>query len=511
MTQQAALVGIDVGTTNMKVTAFDLRGEVLASVSHPLEAIRPAPGQGEYDADALFDEICALLREITGRMGAAGRRVEGLAVASMAETAFPLDATGHPLRAGLAWWDTRSRPQAERLAAQHGQSNWYRLAGMHLSALVGVAKLLYLREAEPEVFESIATWANVADWVAFRLTGNLRTDRTLGCRLGLMDVTRGEWSDELLSVAGIDPSIFAPLVNSGEQVGEVTPEAAARTGLPVGMPVGAGGMDHPVAAFGAGVARPGEVLDSMGTTEALLGVMSRAVLTEEMADKRYQQGVFVVPGTNFVVGGLPTSGSAVDWLYSMLWGGSIEDRDYSRLVDAARDADPGAGGLLFLPFLLFQPNGVRSETASGALLGIRLETRQQDITRALLEGIACTVQSVVEGMGRDFGLDPARMVAVGGGTRNPVLMEVKAALAGGSIAVGQDESATRGAAMLGGMASGVFDGYFSAIEQMVAPRTSVTADLGLTEVYRRLLKERFEPVHRALLPHYELFGRPLGT
>jgi xylulokinase len=505
MAGRSLLMGLDVGTTNVKVAAFDLSGATVAVASKPIDAHHPSPGFGEYDPEVLYETVCTLICEVSGEGAADDARIEGLAVASMAETAFPLDGSGRPLRDGLAWWDERGAEQADALAARCGQSWWYGRAGMHLSALVGVSKLLWLRDEAPEVFGRTRAWLNVADYIVYRLTGEMATDRSLGSRLSLMDVTQGEWSTELLSATDLDAGVFAPLVDSGDLVGSVTRDAAERTSLAVGTPVGAGGMDHPVAAFGAGIARPGDVLDSMGTSEAMLGVTEQVALEPAMAALRYQQGIHVVPGANYVLGGLATAGASIEWLYGVLWGGEPGVRDYDRVLAAVRSSPPGSHGLVFLPYLLYLPPGLEPNAGRGALLGVSTATEQADIVRAMIEGVAHSVRFILDSLARDFGVDTSRVLAVGGGTRNAPMMEIKAALFGGSIRVGRGEAATKGAAMLGGVAAGVFDDHLTAVQAMVAPTEEVTAGEDLVETYERLHQERFLPTQQALLPHFGLW------
>lgn len=505
MADTPALLGIDAGSTNLKLVAYTLEGELLELRSQPLEPDRPRPGWGEYDPEALYGHVVSLSKQIVEACRARGYVLSGVAVSSMAETAIPLDAASQPTHGAIAWWDSRGRDQANEVAERCDRAWWYERAGMHLSPLSGVSKLMWLREERPDAFERTRTWLNVADYIVFRLTGEMATDRSLAGRLCLMDISKQEWSADLLEATGTDPDLFAPLVWSGEQVGAVTREASEATGLPVGMPVGAGGMDHPVAAFGAGIVRPGDVLDSMGTTEAMLGVTASPVLNATVAGRRYQQGPNVVPGTTYVIGGLSTAGAAVDWLYELLWGGNADERDFPALIAEARLAEPGSRGLVFVPYLRYPPPPVESLEARGAMFGLSMDVRQAEMIRSLFEGIAHGIRFVVDGLVENFDVDPSRVVAVGGGQRNDLLMEIKAALAGGTIAKRADEPASKGAALLGGIAAGHFENHVAAVEAAVAPAEHVSVDDELVATYERIHRERFLPSQALLLPNFDLW------
>ncbi|MGH3144437.1 MAG: FGGY-family carbohydrate kinase, partial [Rubrobacter sp.] len=323
MTSEPLLIGADVGTTNIKVLAFDRSGRAVARASSSTPTSYPRPGRAHHDPEDLWAAFAKTLREVTDRLGDP-RRVAGIAVASLAEAAVPLDDQGRPTHDIIAWFDGRSGPQAERLDREIGRDRLFALSGLSLQPIFGLCKLLWLQENEPDAFSRTATWLNVADYVAFRLSGVPATDYSLASRTLALDLRRLEWAGDLLEEVGVPPGIFAPLLQGGSRLGSVTPEAAKATGLPQSAGVAVGGHDHVCGALAVGVTEAGTMLNSLGTAEAIFLPLERPLTDPEVGHQGYAQGAHVA-GQYYVFGGQYTSGASVEWFRDALGGGADYD------------------------------------------------------------------------------------------------------------------------------------------------------------------------------------------
>lgn len=450
-----ALVGLDVGTTNVKAVVFDVVGNVLARASRRQIVAQPRPGWAEYDAETLFATTVSTLAEALAALPQP-RRIAGVAVSSMAETAVALDRDRRPIRPAIAWHDERAYDQAAWWRREVGDDVVASITGLPIVPIFGVHKLMWVREHEPEAFERIDVWLNVADYVAFRLTGSAATDHSLGARLMLMDLTTLEWSPELLNACELDAELFAELVPSGTTVGTVHAEGSAATGLPIGTPVAAGGMDHPCAALALGIRRPGDFLDSLGTSESIFSVMLAHHADPEFTRMGYQQGPHVAPGTYYCNGGMYTAGACVDWLQALAF---AESDGYDAMIEAAESAPAGAGGVQFLPHLRRANTPIDDELSRGAFIGLSVDTHRGHLARAVFEGLAFGARASFDVLVDRLGLDVERVRAAGGGTRNPLLMRIKAGLLPSGItleAVEFEEASSLGAALLAGVGAGVY-------------------------------------------------------
>jgi xylulokinase len=489
MRSEPVLIGADVGTTNMKVVAFDKSGRAIERASSPTPTRYPSPGRAEHDPEELWTSFAATLRQVTGRLDDPNR-IAGIAAASVGEAAVPLDASGGPTGEIIAWFDGRARPQAERLGCAVGQDRLFGLTGLSLQPIFGLCKLLWLKENEPDAYSRTTSWLNVADYMAFRLCGVAATDFSLASRTLALDLQGLRWADGLLEEVGVSPDLFAPLRESGSPLGPVSREAAGLTGLPEGVCVAAGGHDHVCGALAVGVTRTGTMLNSLGTAEAIFLPLERPLTNPRLGEQGYTQGAHVA-GQYYVFGGQYTSGASVEWLREILDGA-----DYDTLISEAERVPPGSLGTFFLPHLRLANPPYDDPAARGAFVGLSTDVGRGALFRAVLEGLAYDSRNSLEPLLAHAGLDELRAIhAIGGGTQNRLLMCIKATVLNQEIAVsGVEEATSLGAAILGGVGAGVYPDLSSALRELrydekpVEPVPDEVAfyDVAFNKVYTRL-------------------------
>ena len=494
------LIGADVGTTNIKVVAFDRSGRALESASSPTPTRYPGPGRAEHDPEELWSSFAATLRRVTERLDDPDR-VASIAVASVGEAAVPLDARGAPTGDIIAWFDGRARPQAERLGRAAGKDRLFGLTGLSLQPIFGLCKLLWLKENEPEAYSRTTTWLNVADFMAFRLCGVAATDFSLASRTLALDLHNLRWADELLEEVGIPPNLFASLRESGSPLGPVSREAAGATGLPEGACVAAGGHDHVCGALAIGVTETGTMLNSLGTAEAIFLPLERPLTDPRVGNQGYTQGAHVA-GRYYVFGGQYTSGASVEWLREILDGAN-----YDALISEAEKVPPGSLGAFFLPHLRLANPPYDDPAARGAFVGLSTDVGRGALFRAVLEGLAYDSRNSLEPLLTHTGLEELRTIhAIGGGTQNRLLMRIKATVMNQEITVsGVEEATSLGAAVLGGVGAGVYTDIPSALEQLRYDEYPIEPILDEVAFY----EEAFRKVYGRLYPslrgvHHEI-------
>ncbi|MCB1990565.1 MAG: hypothetical protein KDG49_03820, partial [Geminicoccaceae bacterium] len=263
------LVGVDAGTTNTKAIIIDLAGCVVAEASEPTRIEHPRPEWAEYAAETLWEVAASAIRRAVNQLDDPDR-IQGVAVASMAETGVPLDGSGAATGPAIAWFDKRARAELALIEERVGPDRLFEISGLAPEPIFGLCKLLWHKHHRPDSFARTVQWLNAADYLAWRLSGEMATDYSLASRTFALDLGTQRWSTEVLEAVGVDASLMAPLVRSGQRVGKVQAEAARATGLPRHCVVAAGGHDHMVGSVAADAMRPGVMLLSTGTTEAIL-------------------------------------------------------------------------------------------------------------------------------------------------------------------------------------------------------------------------------------------------
>jgi xylulokinase len=496
------LLGMDAGTTNIKAVIAAPDGTVVAQASEPSPVTYPRPEWAEYEPEALWRGCLAAVRAAVARLDDPAR-VRGLAIASMAETAVPLDAESRPTFPAIAWFDKRARPQLEALVRTIGAERLFAVSGLAAEPIFGLLKLLWLKDERPEAFAATRRWLNVADYLAWRFCGEQATDHSLACRTYAYDLASLCWADGLMREVGVEPGLMAPLARSGAALGRLTPEAATATGLAPDCMVAVGGHDHVVGAFAADALRPGVLLNSLGTTEALLLQVNRPVMDLELARRGLSQGVIVVDRPCwYVVGGLFTAGGAVEWFRRAMAAGA----PYETLLAEAEAAPVGSLGTGFLPHLRLGTPPHPDPHARGAFFGLSTDTTRGCLFRALLEGVAADARLCADAMETLVGGAAAGAVRViGGGSRNDLYLRIKAATWNRPLAVlDMPEAVALGAACLAGIGAGVYRGqddvaaHLRRAEHTVRPDPAWAALYGcvLEEVYRRA-STTVRPLHEA--------------
>jgi xylulokinase len=501
MTAEPLLVGADVGTTNIKVVAFDRSGRAVAHASTPTPTHYPRPRRAHYDSEELWQSFVTALRRVTDGLDDAGR-VVGIAVASMGEAAVPLDADGRPTHDIIAWFDGRAQPQAERLNHTFGQDHLFGLTGLSLQPIFGLCKLLWIKENEPDAFGRTTNWLNVADYIAFRLSGVAATDYSLASRTLALDLHRLQWAEELLQEVDISPDLFAPLRQSGWSLGPVAPEAAEATGLPRSAQVAVGGHDHVCGALATGVTKPGTMLNSLGTAEAIFLPLDLPLTGAEVGHQGYTQGAHVA-GQYYVFGGQYTSGASVEWFRGALG----DAADYETLISEAERVPPGSLGVFFLPHLRLANPPYDDPASRGAFVGLSTDVTRGVLFRAVLEGLAFDSRNSLEPLLAHSGIDDLRAIyAIGGGTQNRLLMSIKATVLARTVTVvGVEEATSLGAAILGGIGAGVYADVPSALKELRYAETPVEPIFDQVSLYDAFFRQVYQQLYPSLRAvHHEI-------
>ncbi len=494
------IVGLDVGTTSVKAVVYEPDGSAAAVATTPTPTHYPRPGRAYYRAEELWDCTVSVLRDALARVDDP-RRVVGVAVASMGEAGVLIDADGRPTCDVIAWFDTRTTPQAEWLDRAIGKDRLFASSGISLQPIFSLAKLLWLKEHEPAAWARSVRWLHVADYVAFRLCGVAATDYSIASRTLMLDLHRLRWDEEVLREAGIDPALLAPLVSGGTALGPVTSEAAAATGLPQSATVAAGGHDHVCGAFAAGAIAPGVMLNSLGTAEAVFVPVAKPLSDPQVGRQGYAQGAHVVDGRTYVFAGQYTSGASVSWWRDVL-SGPAEKLDWETMLAEAAAVPPGSLGVTFLPHLRLANPPHDDPRSRGAFVGLSTDATRGVMTRAVLEGIAFESRNSLDGIVRHAGVEaPREFRAIGGSTRNSLLMSIKASIMRQpQRIVGLEEGTALGAAMLGGLGAGVYPDAESAIAALDAATRDVEPDPAAVPIYEEVYQQVFRPLYDAVAP-----------
>lgn len=481
-----SLLGIDVGTTGCKAIVFRGDGVILGLGYREYRLAHPRPGWAELDSDQVWAATKESIREA---VRGAGRRdpVTALSVSSQGEAATPYDAQGHALSPSIVSFDSRTAAQQDRWAAGPGAEAVFGITGMPLHTMYTLLKIQWVKENQPEVYDRTWKFLCYGDGTLFRLGGMAAIDLSLAARTMALDVRAGRWSEEMLATAGVERGKLSEVVHAGTVVGEVSSDVAHELGLPAGVKLIAGGHDQACGALGSGIARAGVALDATGTVECIAPAFDRLVLTPEMLRNNYCCYAHVVPGLFITLAFNFTGGCLLRWYRDNFGDKEAEEARVSGLN--VYDILLGKAGtspspLLVLPHFTVTGTPWFDARARGAILGLTLATNKGDLIKGILDGITYEMRLNLECL-QQCGVSIQELRAIGGGAQSRTWMQLKADIFERPVtALNVSEAACLGAAMLAGVATGVFSSFDEATTTLVQEAERFEPNSNAAESYR---------------------------
>ena len=506
------LLGIDIGTSGAKVVALAADGRVVAKAvrEYPLET--PRPGWAEQDPAWWREAAFAAIRDVLSQPGVDAGSIAGISFSGQMHGLVPLDRQGRVIRKALLWCDQRTGKQCGDIEAAAGGRD--ALLGMTnnvmLTGYTG-GKLLWLREEEPENFRRMTVFQCPKDYVRYSLTGEICMDVSEASGTGLFDTRHRRWCTELTDRLALDRSLFPPTVESTEAAGYVTAAAAEATGLKEGTPCFAGGGDAVVQSFGSGLIHEGTVGTVIGTAGNVSMGFDRY---RENPGGRLQMFCGVTPGSYMSFGATQTAGGALRWFRDQLARDQLlrakaEGRNaYDLMSELAMTSPPGAGGVVFAPYLSGERCPYPDPDARGVLYGLSLNTTQGDVIRAVMEGIVFSLRQIVD-IYRSF--VPVRSaVASGGGAESDLFLQMQADIF--EIPVQTVSAAAEGGAYGAALIAGLGLGWFKTPEEALKLlrqekefRPEAAHLPGCRNAYAL-----YESIYPAMAPLYRLGGKLQG-
>jgi xylulokinase len=457
-------------------------GTVLARAEAGYPLSTPRPGWAEQDPEDWWRATVAVLERLAADAGTPA----GIGLSGQMHGLVALDAAERVLRPAILWNDQRTGAECREIEDTIGLERLIALTGNRALPGFTAPKLLWLRRHEPDVYARIAQICLPKDYVRLRLTGEHATDVSDASGTLLLDVAARAWSAQVLDALELDHAWLPAALESPVASGVTSADAVA--GLAAGIPVAAGGGDQAAGAVGVGVDRPGPVSVVLGTSGVVFAALERYAAD---AEGRVHAFCHAVPDVWHAMGVMLSAAGSLRWFRDTAAPGV----SYEALTAAAEPWPPGAEGLTFLPYLAGERTPHADPDARGAFVGLSVRHDRGALARAVLEGVAFGLRDSLDllvaiGVAPEFGR------VSGGGARSQLWLEIVASMLELPLErVAVDEGAAFGAALLGGVAAGVWDDVHAAVAATVKPGAPVEPLPGLVDAYR----EQRE-VYRALYP-----------
>jgi xylulokinase len=502
MSQSRYILAHDLGTTGNKATLFDADGTTAATAFEAYETAYPHPNWAEQEPADWWRAVRDSTWELLTTSSVAPGDMAVVSFSGMMNGALAVDATGAPLRSAIIWADQRATAEAEFLAHYCGVEQVYRRTGHRAGASYTAAKMLWIQRHQPDLYARTHQFLQAKDYAAYKLSGVFATDYSDASGTNLFDLEWRDWAVDMIQAVGLDPRKLPPVHPSNTVIGKVTTEAAAETGLLAGTPVVIGGGDGACATVGAGSVRPGDAYNYIGSSSWIAVTAEQPLYDPQMRTFTFAH---LDPKLYFPTGTMQSAGGSFDWLERLLRGEG-ETRLYDEMSAAAASVEPGARGLLFLPYLIGERSPHWNPLARGGFVGLTMSHGRAEMARAVLEGVAFNLKMILDAF-LEQGTAIQAMRLIGGGARSALWRQILADVYGLPILRPAllAEATSLGAAIAGGVGVGLFPD-FSVAHELVqveeGERPNAAAQARYAELY-----PLFQETYRALEPIYEQLGK----
>ena len=501
-----SLLGLDIGTTGTKGVAFDLDGRILASAYREYPLISPRPGWQELDPNRVWLCVKAVLAEVS--RATRTHPIESLGISCQGEACHPVARDGTCLANSLITFDGRTADKPAWWLERMSRYDIARISGMPVHGMYTLNKIMWFKEQRPDIYAKTWKFHCYEDFVHLRLGLDPVMSYPLAARTMAFDIHKGDWSDELLGLAGVDRGLLARTAPSGEVVGTIPDRIASEIGLPRGVVVATGGHDQPAGTLGAGILESGEAMYATGTVECICAIFDSFKLTQEAVDGNVCCYPSCVPGLYASLGFNFTGGSLLRWYRDTFAGIEKQEaketgRDVYEILCERVPKEPEH--LLVLPHFTMTGTPHFDTASRGAILGLTLNTKREEIVSAILSGVTYEMKLNLELL-QSAGVRIKRLRAIGGGAKSAVWVQRKADILGVPIAVlATTEAASLGVAMLGGKAAGIVRD----IGEMAKHVVKIVSVCEPNEK-RRAVYERLFGIYRTLYPAIRTLNHQLA-
>lgn len=451
-------LSIDVGTTNWKVAAFDIKGNMVAIKKTPTKTI-VKEGMSYFDPLMVKDSILKLIKDITTCIPA--ESIRSIAVTGMAESFVLLDNEDKPLNDALAWFDNRPAKFADIIKDHFSSEVIFEKTGLDVHPVYSLSKLMFLTNMYPDILKKTKIMLQMPEYITYCLAGRACTDYSLASRTMLLNINTNEWDKDLLEFAGLNAGQLPSLMNAGSPIGQINKEIADITGLPESTLIAVGGHDHPCATISTGVALGNSLLDSSGTAESFLYVSKE----NEPVPKKWN-GLrvcrFLTKDKFALWGGIPSGGVCIEWGMNQLKRAiDIENKfdepkySYQKFCEYyLKDFQKTSNGLFFLPYLRGAGAPYWDGKVFGGYLNLSTSHTNKDMLTAIFEALGMHTKLIIERMSAESKTNINKINTVGGGSRLRFAQEIKAEICQADVNLYDiDEGTLAGCAFLGAIAT----------------------------------------------------------
>ena len=458
------ILTFDIGTTSVKTCLFDKGLSVVANSTEEYSLITGPDNMVELDAQTYFDAVVGGLKNVATKEQRQG--ITAICITTQGETMIPVDSSGNALRNAIVWLDARASQEAEYISTLPVAKKVYERTGVPvIDSMVPVAKLLWIKNNEPEIYRTTYKFLLLEDYIIYRLTGIFVTEKVLLCSTAYFDIRKNELFTEMFEAAELDSSKIPDIRESGDMIGCVTSDMAVSLGINPNAVVVMGAMDQVAAAIGGGNIKEGVVTETTGTCMMIMATTDESCFSRSSRVIIYSH---VLPGKYYYAPFCITAGMVLKWFKDEFCAEQRQQAEqtgqdiYDILSGLAAQSQVGSNGLIIVPYMngVLQPENLPN--VRGVFFGASLDTKKPQFVRAIFEGIGYMLRENIE-LIESVGVTVNEIRSFGGGSRSRLWQKIKADISGKRIStMMKTECASLGVAVLASVALGWYPDLYSA-------------------------------------------------
>ncbi len=476
------VIGLDIGTSGVKSTLFDMQANVVCNAYEEYDLISDAPGHYELNPAELLEKSIAVIARSMQKVDAT--KVRAICLTSFAESFVCMDEQKQVLANTMIYMDRRGEQECAEFVAQFGEDTVYSIGMQPIESMFACYKLRWMSKNKPQVLRQTKKLSFIADFVAYALGAEHVCDYSLCARSAMFDVRAKQWWADGVRFAGIDPAVLPKPVPSGSAAGQVDDAAASKTGLSAGTLIVIGGHDQVLAAVGCGITKQGDIANGMGTVDCVTTLLGEASIDIPLM-KRYglplipyiQEGSYMTSAFN------KSGGSVIKWFRDTMAKDLKNDANAFEKLNMEMPAEPT--NLLMLPYLAGGATPESDDDMPAAFFGATLHTSRGDWMRGMMEGEAYVMKRCLQCFD-GFKDEDGKFVVVGGGSKSDTWMQIKANVFDRRIDIPvNQEAGTLASAMLCYVNLGLVGSLQEAQDRFVLTNKSFVPNEKVAEVYAR--------------------------
>lgn len=495
-------IGIDSSTTATKVIAWDSVGRSIAQSSCSIPLSSPKSCWYEQDPENWWSSAVKALRDLLQQVDK--ERIAAIAVANQRETFAALDSKGDPVRPAIIWLDERCREQVDKFAQLFGDENLHRITGKPKDYAPVVYRLAWMKEHEPELYKKASVFSDVQAYLVNKLTGSIKTSWASADPMGIFDLERKEWSQEILKQLDITPDKLPVAACPGTLLGYVTEASARLTGLRAGTPVAAGGGDGQSAGLGVNALTPSRAYLNLGTA-----VVSGSFIQNYIVDKAFRTMAACSDEGYYCETSLRSGSFLIDWFLNKVVKADLPGQTeiYEIMEEEAGRTEAGSEGLFVLPYWNAVMNPYWDPDARGCIIGLSSGHGRGHIYRAILEGIAMEQTLATDLVEKAAGINIEEFAVIGGGAKSSLWRQIISDTSGRKVL----QMATAEASALGaGISAAVMAGRFSSFKQAADSMTHVISETHPNPENAKRYRELLQ-IYRDIYPNIRGIFRKISS